>query len=151
MNYPVLSTSPRDFWHRQTLFQREALHNCVLEPLMKITHGKYDNKTRGLLATFCLFGVNMILHSVMSLQLQGSLFIKEWLSGFIVIFIITYGQIFCDNYFEKNNPKILNTFWYKLMLFALYHVMWYCSSIFMGYEMFPIGVQGSGYFVDNWI
>lgn len=141
--FPILATSPRKFWKRQSLHQREELKHCILKPMMKWCNNYA-------LAVFVMFCVNCLLHSFFTAQAQnGKFWFLEWMQIFFILFVGVLMQIKFDSFIGKES-SVKHSWVYKIFWFCILHIS-FALVVSIGVpKMFPCGLQSSYYFLTKW-
>eukprot|EP01084_Bolivina_argentea_P035471 65804_1 len=145
MRMPVLSTSPRDFWQRETVQQREALNLGVFKPIVR----KTGNYWLGVVGVF--FG-NYVVHTTFTAQVTYEYFaFYEWGLLFAVLFVAVGMELFTEKYLLKKIKMeyIKTNVFYKVFWFIVLHISM-AIVVFIGVpKLVPLGLKSSYYFLNN--
>eukprot|EP01083_Nonionella_stella_P033305 91175_1 len=137
MRTPVLSTSPRDFWQRESVQQREALNIGVFKPIVKQT----SNYWVGVVGVF--FG-NYVVHTTCTAQITWEFFgFYEWGLVFVVLFIAVGMELFTEKYLlKKMKMKYIKTnVFYKVFWFIVLHISM-AIVVYIGVpKLVPLGLE----------
>eukprot|EP01083_Nonionella_stella_P018330 51090_1 len=146
MQYPVLSVSPREFWKRQTVYQREALKLGIFKPVLKRT-GVYW------LAVLMLFAGNYVVHTVMTFQMTFEYFgFYEWAVIFVILLVAVGPQLYIEKVvLKKYKMEYVKENWmYKAWWYMILHVVM-ASVVYMGVpKLVPMGLGSSFWWLDHW-
>eukprot|EP01084_Bolivina_argentea_P191530 329011_1 len=115
---PYLSSSPRDFWQREAVHQREALKLGIFKPIIRKTNSYWR-------AIVGIFVGNFVVHTTFTAQLTFEYFaFYEWSIIFVVLFGAVSMELFTENYLLKKMrmEQIKTNLFYKVFWFVVLHV-----------------------------
>eukprot|EP01083_Nonionella_stella_P042470 114693_1 len=145
MRTPVLSSSPRDFWRRETVQQREALNLGVFKPIVK----KTGNYWLGVVGVF--FG-NYVVHTTFTAQVTFEFFgFYEWGLVFAVLLIAVGMELWTEKYLLKKMKMeyIKTSIFYKAFWLIVLHISM-AIVVYIGVpKLAPLGLESSYYFLNN--